>query len=198
MINTIWLFLVVGSVIVGLFSGNLNAVANSVATSAADAFKMSLGLTGIMCLWLGMMKIAEKSGLVEKISSALSPALGRIFPDIPKGHPALGSISMNFVANMLGLSNAATPLGIRAMHDLQSLNDKKDVASDSMCMFLALNTSSLQLIPAGAIALLAAGGSTNPTSVTFPALLATTASTLAAFFAARALSRMKIFRNQAF
>ncbi len=198
MINAIWLFLVVGSVIVGLFSGNLNAVANSVATSAAEAFKMSLGLTGIMCLWLGMMKIAEKSGLAGKISSTLSPALGRIFPEIPKGHPAFGSISMNFVANMLGIGNAATPLGIRAMHDLQSLNDQKDVASDSMCMFLALNTSSLQLIPAGAIALLAAGGSTNPTSVTFPALLATIASTLAAFFAVRALSRMKTFRNQTF
>lgn len=194
MINTIWLFLIIGSVFVGLFSGNINAIANSVATSASDGFKISLGLTGVMCLWLGMMKIAEKSGLVEKISVAISPVLRFIFPDIPKGHPALGSISMNFVANMLGLSNAATPLGIKAMNDLQSINKNQTTASDSMCMFLALNTSSLQLIPAGAIALLAAGGSSNPTSVTFPALLATTASTLAAFFAARFLARMNRFR----
>ena len=187
--------LIVGSVVVGLFSNNLNAVASSVATGASDAFKISLGLTGIMCLWLGMMKIAEKSGLVEKISSFISPLLQFVFPQIPKGHPALGSISLNFVANMLGLSNAATPLGIKAMEDLQSLNERKTTASDSMCMFLALNTSSLQLIPAGAIALLAAGGSGNPTSITLPALLATAASTLAGFFAARLLSRLSCFKQ---
>lgn len=195
MINSIWLMLIVGSVVVGLFSNNLNAVASSVATGASDAFKISLGLTGIMCLWLGMMKIAEKSGLVEKISSFISPLLQFVFPQIPKGHPALGSISLNFVANMLGLSNAATPLGIKAMEDLQSLNERKTTASDSMCMFLALNTSSLQLIPAGAIALLAAGGSSNPTSITLPALLATAASTLAGFFAARLLSRLSCFKQ---
>ena len=195
MINSIWLMLIVGSVVVGLFSNNLNAVASSVATGASDAFKISLGLTGIMCLWLGMMKIAEKSGLVEKISSFISPLLQFVFPQIPKGHPALGSISLNFVANMLGLSNAATPLGIKAMEDLQSLNERKTTASDSMCMFLALNTSSLQLIPAGAIALLAAGGSGNPTSITLPALLATAASTLAGFFAARLLSRLSCFKQ---
>lgn len=195
MINSIWLMLIVGSVVVGLFSNNLNAVASSVATGASDAFKISLGLTGIMCLWLGMMKIAEKSGLVEKISSFISPLLQFVFPQIPKGHPALGSISLNLVANMLGLSNAATPLGIKAMEDLQSLNERKTTASDSMCMFLALNTSSLQLIPAGAIALLAAGGSSNPTSITLPALLATAASTLAGFFAARLLSRLSCFKQ---
>ena len=195
MINSIWLFLIVGSVVVGLLSNNLNGVARAVATGASDAFKISLGLTGIMCLWLGMMKIAEKSGLLEKFSSFISPLLRYIFPQIPEGHPAIGIISMNFVANMLGLSNAATPLGIKAMKDLQSLNEGKNVASDSMCMFLALNTSSLQLIPAGAIALLAAGGSSNPTSVTLPALLATTASTLAGFFAARMLSRLTRFKQ---
>lgn len=195
MINIIWLFLLIGSVAVGLVTSNLNAIANSVATSASEAFRISLGLTGVMCLWLGMMKIAEKSGLVEKFSSLISPLLQYIFPDIPKGHRALGSISMNFVANMLGLSNAATPLGIKAMKDLQSLNEGRNVASDSMCMFLALNTSSLQLIPAGAIALLAAGGSSNPTIVTFPALLATTASTLAGFFAARMMSRFTHFQE---
>ncbi len=195
MINTIWLVLIVGSVIIGLFSFNLNAVANSVAASASEAFRISLGLTGVMCLWLGIMKIAEKSGLVEKFSGAISPVLRFVFPDIPRGHPAFGSISMNFVANMLGLSNAATPLGIKAMRDLQSLNEGGKVASDSMCMFLALNTSSLQLIPAGAIALLAAGGASNPMSITFPALLATGASTFAAFFAARLLARMARFKK---
>lgn len=195
MINLIWLLLIVGSVVVGLLSNSLNAVANSVATGASDAFKISLGLTGIMCLWLGMMKIAEKSGLVEKFSSFISPLLQYVFPQIPKGHPAIGSISMNFVANMLGLSNAATPLGIKAMKDLQSLNEGKNVASDSMCMFLALNTSSLQLIPAGAIALLAAGGSSHPTAVTLPALLATAVSTIAGFFAARILSGLTHFKQ---
>ena len=195
MMNTIWLGLIVGSVLIGVFSSNINAVANSVATSASEAFRISLGLTGVMCLWLGIMKIAEKSGLVEKFSSVISPLLRLVFPAIPKGHPALGSISMNFVANMLGLSNAATPLGIKAMHDLQTLNDDKTVASDSMCMFLALNTSSLQLIPATAIAMLAAGGSSSATSITLPALLATTASTLAAFFAARMLARFSRSRK---
>ncbi len=195
MINTIWLILILGSVAVGLLSLNLNSVANSVVTSASEAFKIALGLTGVMCLWLGIMKIAEKSGLVERFSLLISPILKYVFPEIPKGHPAFSSISMNFIANMLGLNNAATPLGIKAMHDLQSLNENKETASNSMCMFLALNTSSLQLIPAGAIALLAAGGSANPTAITFPTLIATAASTLAAFFAVRLLCRMRRFKD---
>ena len=129
MINTIWLILILGSVAVGLLSLNLNSVANSVVTSASEAFKIALGLTGVMCLWLGIMKIAEKSGLVERFSLLISPILKYVFPEIPKGHPAFSSISMNFIANMLGLNNAATPLGIKAMHDLQSLNENKETAS---------------------------------------------------------------------
>ena len=195
MLNVIWLVLLVGSVVVAVFTGHLKEVVAAVTESAETAFKLALGFTGIMALWLGTMKIAEESGLVGLFTRAITPAMRYLFPDIPRGHPAIGSMAMNMVANMLGMNNAATPLGIRAMRDLDALNAQKGRATDAMCMFLAINTSSLQLVPAGAIALLAAGGASDPTVIVFPALMATIVSTVTGILAAKLLSRMRRFRN---
>jgi len=194
MLNVIWLVLLVGSAVVAVATGHTKELISSVTDSAGAAFKLALGFTGIMALWLGIMKIAEDGGLVERLTAAIQPVMRFLFPGVPRGHPAMGSMAMNMVANMFGLNNAATPLGIRAMEDLDTLNREKGTATDDMCMFLAINTSSLQLIPAGAIAVLASGGSSDPTVIVFPALLATTVSTVTGVLAARWLSRMKRFR----
>jgi len=195
MLNIIWLILLVGSVVVALVTGHTKDVVVSVTESAGSAFKLALGFTGIMALWLGIMKIAEESGLIKRVTILIAPAMRFLFPRIPDGHPALGSMAMNMVANMFGLSNAATPLGIRAMEDLQTLNPNPGMATDEMCMFLAINTSGLQLVPAGAIALLAAGGSSDPTVIVFPAIMATICATLMGVTAAKLLSRMRRFRQ---
>lgn len=195
MLNIIWLILLVGSVAIALLTGQVKEVVVSVTDSAVSAFKLALGLTGIMALWLGIMRIAEDSGLIAGFTRLIAPLMRFLFPGIPDGHPALGSMAMNMVANMFGLNNAATPLGIRAMEDLETLNQRKGTATDDMCMFLAINTSSIQLIPAGAIALLAGGGSTDPTAIVFPALIATFVSTVAGITAARLLSRLRRFRG---
>jgi spore maturation protein A len=195
MLNVIWLVLLVGSVVVALFTGHVREVVASVTDSAGSAFKLALGFTGIMALWLGIMRIAAESGLVERFTRLIAPCMRWLFPDIPRDHPALGSMAMNMVANLFGLNNAATPLGLKAMGDLDTLNPRKGTATDSMCMFLAINTSSLQLIPAGAIALLAAGGSSEPTVIVLPAILATSISTLTGVMAARILCRLRRFRD---
>lgn len=193
--NVLWPALIVGAAAVAVFTGNLGEVVASVPKSATSAFKLALGFTGVMALWLGIMKIADESGLVDRITAHIAPALRLLFPNVPRDHPAMASIAMNMAANMFGLNNAATPLGIRAMKDLDELNPEKGTASDEMCMFLAVNTSSVQLVPAGAIALLAAGGASDPTVVVFPALVATTVSTVTGVTAAKLLSRMKRFRT---
>lgn len=178
-----------------LLTGNLKPLVNAIPESAMNAFKLSLGLTGIMALWLGIMRIAETSGLTEKLSVLIAPLMRRIFPGVPKDHPAVASMAANMVANMFGLNNAATPLGIKAMKDLETLNPVKGSATHAMCMFLALNTSSLQLVPFGAIALLAAGGSSDPTIIIFPAIIATSFSTISAFCIARMMSKMKRYQD---
>ncbi len=194
MLNIIWLVLLVGSTVTAVFTGHVKDLVVAVTESAGSAFKLALGFTGIMALWLGIMRIAQDSGLVDRFTALIAPLMRLLFPGIPPGHPALGSMAMNIVANMFGLNNAATPLGIRAMTDLETLNTRKGTATDAMCMFLAINTSSVQLVPAGAIALLAAGGSSDPTVVVFPALLATTVSTISGVLAASLLSRLRRFR----
>lgn len=195
MLNIIWLVLLVGSVAIALMTGHVKELVASVTSSAEAAFKLALGFTGIMALWLGIMKIAQDSGLVDRFTSLIRPAMRLLFRGVPEGHPAVGSMAMNMVANVFGLSNAATPFGIQAMKDLDTLNNAKGTATDDMCMFLAINTSSLQIIPAGAIALLAAGGSSDPTVIVFPALVATLVSTVVGVAAARLLSRMARFRR---
>lgn len=166
--------------------GDINVwsdIMNASFSQAAFAFEVSLGLTGVLTLWLGIMKIGERGGVVEHMSRWISPFFTRLFPGIPKGHPAFGSIFMNISANMLGLDNAATPMGLKAMQQMQTLNDKKDTATDAMIMFLVLNSSGLCLIPVSIMMYRAQGGAQNPTDVFIPILLATAVATLVGLIA---------------
>jgi spore maturation protein SpmA/spore maturation protein SpmB len=189
-LNYIWIafFLIAFVIAVGetVFNGNLSIwsdIMNSSFTSAATAFEISLGLTGVLSLWLGLMKIGERAGVINFFGRLISPLFCRLFPEIPKGHPAMGSIFMNISANMLGLDNAATPLGLKAMKELQELNPKKDTASNAMIMFLVLNASGLCFIPISIMMYRAQAGAANPTDVFLPILLATFISTLVGIIA---------------
>lgn len=184
------------SVVVGLIEGRIDQVVKAVTDSAKLGFEIAIGLTGIMSLWLGIMSIATESGLVSKLALFLKPILIRLFPDIPANHPAMGAMVMNIAANMLGLANAATPFGLQAMKELQSLNQHIKIATNSMCTFLAINTSSVQLIPATAIAYLAANGSSNPSAVIFSSLVATSVSTVVAIVAVFYLAKLPMFQAQ--
>ena len=185
-LNYIWVaFFIIAFVIALLkmiFMGDMEvfpAMMNSTFDSSKTAFEISLGLTGVLSLWLGIMKIGEKGGVIAVLSRILSPVFTKLFPDIPKGHPVTGSIFMNIAANMLGLDNAATPLGLKAMEQLQTLNPKKDTATNPMIMFLVLNTSGLTLIPVSVMVYRAQLGAAQPTDIFIPILLATFFSTLA-------------------
>lgn len=184
-LNYIWVAFFVIAFVVALgrllFMGDTDiftALVNSTFDSSKNAFEISLGLTGILALWLGIMKIGEQSGMIGALSRWLSPVFCRLFPDIPKGHPAMGSIFMNLSANMLGLDNAATPMGLKAMKELQELNPKKDTATNPMIMFLVINTSGLILIPVSIMVYRAQMGASLPTDIFIPTLLTTTVSTL--------------------
>lgn len=194
MLNLIWLGMILISVVVGVIEGRIDEVVRAVTDSAKLGFELALGLAGIMTFWLGIMSVATESGLVAILGKVLKPVLKRLFPDIPVEHPAMGAMVMNIAANMLGLANAATPFGLQAMKELQSLNQNLKVATNSMCTFLAINTSSVQLIPVTAIAFLAANGSTNPSSVVFTSLIATTVSTLVAIVAVKQLAKLPRFK----
>lgn len=194
MLNIIWLGMILTSIIVGITQGRIDEVVHAITDSAKLGFELALGLAGIMCLWLGIMSIATESGLINLLGIVLRPVLRRLFPDIPAEHPAMGAIAMNIAANMLGIVNAATPFGLQAMKELQTLNHHAKIATNSMCTFLAINTSSVQLIPATAIAYLAANGSKDPGSVVFSSLIATIISTLVAIIAVKQLAKLPLFR----
>jgi len=192
MLNYIWFGMIFISVMVGSITGNINAVADAAISMAKTAVEIAISLIGIMALWLGTMKIAEESGLISIIARALRPITVRLFPDVPKDHPAIGSIVLNMAANILGLGNAATPLGLKAMEELQELNPKKDTATNAMCTFLAINTSSVQIIlPATVVALM--GAESNQIFIT--TILATGLSTVAAVISVRALEGMDRFKS---
>jgi spore maturation protein A len=193
MLNFIWIALMVTAIICGALTGRLDAVVKSITDNATLAFNVALGLAGTMTLWLGLMKIAEDSGIVTGIARLLKPIMTWLFPEVPPEHPAMGAMVMNMTANMLGLGNAATPLGLKAMQHLESLNENPGVATNAMCTFLAINTSSIQLIPATAIAYLAANGATHPTDVIASALIATMCSTIAAIIAVKLFARLSLF-----
>lgn len=190
MINIIWFVLLASGIIVGFINGNIEAVTAAAIGHAESAVAISLGLIGVMALWLGIMKIAEDAGLVSTIAKALRLVMKPLFPEIPENHPAMGAIVMNMGANILGLGNAATPLGINAMKEMQKLNPNKDTATNSMVMFLAINTSSITLIPATVIAIRASAGAMNPTEIIGPTLIATTISTIVAICAVKILQRL--------
>jgi spore maturation protein SpmA len=193
-LNYIWLALVLLAVAIGGWNDRFKDVTEGALDGAKTAVTIALGLIGIMALWLGVMRLAEKAGLVQRIARGLRPIMRRLFPDVPSEHPAMGSMVMNMSANMLGLGNAATPLGLRAMRDLESLNPRPGVATNAMCTFLAINTSSVQLIPATAIAILAASGSTRPTAIVGTALLATLCAASVAIISVKLLEKLPIFR----
>ncbi len=194
MLNWIWLGLLVGGTLIAGFSGRMKPAVDGAIGGAQQAVTLAIGFVGIMALWLGVMRLADQAGLVRTLAAWLRPVLRRLFPDVPENHPALGSIVMNTAANMLGLTNAATPLGLRAMKDLETLNPTPGTATNAMCTFLAINTSSVQLIPVTAIAVLAAGGSTQPTAIVGTAFLATFCSTIAGIAAVKWLQQRKPFR----
>ena len=190
MLNYIWFGMMAISVVSAIFTGRIDAVTEAAINMSKTAVEISIGLIGIMALWLGIMKIAEESGLIRIIARGLRPITTRLFPDVPEDHPAIGSIILNMAANMLGLGNAATPLGLKAMEELQELNPKKDTATNAMVMFLAINTSSVQLIvPATVVALLGVAAS----QIFITTILATLCSTITAIFMVKVLEKTKRF-----
>ncbi len=200
-LNWIWIsfFLIAFLMAAGrsLFGGDFQVwsdIMNASFDQAAFAFEISLGLTGVLTLWLGIMKIGEKAGVVEFFGRLISPFFSRLFPGIPKGHPAMGAIFMNISANMLGLDNAATPMGLKAMQEMQSLNPKKDTATDAMIMFLVLNSSGLCLIPISIMMYRAQGGAANPTDVFIPILIATAIATIVGLTALCIRQKIKMDR----
>ena len=200
-LNYIWIgFFLIAFLIalVQLFMGNTEvfpAIMNSTFDNAKTAFEISLGLTGVLSLWMGIMKIGEKGGLVDTLARWLSPLMVRLFPEIPAGHPVFGHIFMNFSANMLGLDNAATPLGLKAMEGMQELNQKKDTATNAMIMFLVLNTSGLTLIPVGVMTYRAVAGAAQPTDVFIPILIATAIATLAGMIITSLYQHINLFNR---
>ena len=189
-LNWIWIGLLAVAFLMAIgrtiFMGDLavwSEIINSSFSQAAFAFEISLGLTGVLTLWLGIMKIGEKGGVIDFFARLINPFFSRLFPGIPKGHPAMGAIFMNISANMLGLDNAATPMGLRAMQEMQSLNKDKEKATDAMIMFLVLNSSGLCLIPISVMMYRAQGGASNPTDIFLPILIATSIATLAGLIA---------------
>ncbi len=199
-LNYIWIaFFLIAAVcaIVQCFLGNTSVFAdmiNSTFDNSKTAFEISLGLTGVLSLWMGVMKVGEKGGMVNALSRMLSPLFTRLFPDIPKGHPATGHIFMNVAANMLGLDNAATPLGLKAMESMQELNKDKHTASNPMIMFLVLNTSGLTIIPVSIMVYRAQMGAAQPTDIFVPILLATTIATLAGIIAVSIYQRINLLQ----
>jgi spore maturation protein A len=180
MINIIWFFMIGIGIVFAVINGNLDMINRVVIENTGEAVTFAIGLTGIMATWLGLMKIAEKSGLIKSMGKILSPLLRFIFPEIPKNHPANTAIIMNMAANMFGAGNSATALGLKAMEELQTLNDKKDTATNAMAMFLVINMSSVQLIPLTVLKVRADAGSADPTEIISTTLIATIVSTIVA------------------
>jgi len=194
-LNYIWLALVLAAVLLGGWHGRFKEVTDAAFDAARTAVMgIALPLVGLTALWLGLMRLSEKAGLIQTLARGLLPFMRRLFPDVPAGHPAMGSMLMNMAANMIGLTNAATPLGLRAMNDLEKLNPRPGTATNAMCTFLAINTSSLQLVPATAIALLAAAGSAQPTAIVGTTLVATSCAVTTAIVSVKLLERLPWFR----
>ena len=191
--NYIFFALIAVSIVVGIFNNTLNEVVNSMLSACNTAVKISFSLIGIMAFWLGIMRIAEKSGLVQILSKLLNPIAKILFKDVKKDSPVVGDITMSVAANALGLTNAATPIGLKVMKELQEDNKNKDTASDSMCMFLGMNTAGFQIIPATVIAVLVGVGAKNPSEIILPTLIVTSISFLVAIITA--LIFRKIWRE---
>ncbi|NLW07012.1 MAG: spore maturation protein [Clostridia bacterium] len=190
MVNIIWLLMLLSGIAVAGYNGQIEVVTEAALRAAQTAVTLAFELIGLMALWLGLLKIAEKAGLVALLARFLRPFTHFLFPEIPREHPAIGSIIMNISANILGLGNAATPFGLKAMQQLQSLNKQKDEATPAMCTFLALNTGCVTLIPATIIGIRAAANSSDPTIIVGPTIMATLFSMLVAIAADRCFRRL--------
>lgn len=188
--NYIWFFLIFISIVTAAFTGRIDAVVRSILEGAHKSVEVAIYLAGIMAFWLGIMRIAEKSGMVEFIARLLTPVARKLFPEIPDGNPAVGDIAMNFTANAFGLSNAATPMGLKAMEELQKINKDKNSASNAMCTLLAMNTAGFQIVPATVIAVLASFGAKNPTDIVLPALIVTSIAFLSALVIVKILEKL--------
>lgn len=193
MLGYIWVFLIISSFVIAASNGKIDAVNASIIDSCKFAVEISISLIGIMAFWLGIMKLAEAAGLVALVSKLIKPFARMLFPDVPPDHPAIGNIAMNFSANALGLTNAATPIGIKAMEELQTLNPSKYTATNAMCTFLAINTAGFQLVPASIIAVLAAAGSKNPAVIIGPTMLASGFALVCAVTSVKILEKMSFF-----
>lgn len=187
MLNYIWAGMILFAFVVAAFTGRIEQTTQATLTSATDAVKMSIELLGIMCLWTGLMEIANRSGLIKIIARIIRPLTKLLFPQLPSSSPAVGAIVLNMVANMMGLANAATPLGLKAMKELQKLNHNKDTASNAMCMFVVINTASIQLIPSTVIALRSAAGSANPFEIITPVWIVSICAVIVGVIAAKVL-----------
>jgi spore maturation protein A len=186
----VWVFLLVASVGAAALSGRVGALTPAIAESAQQAVTLSIGLVGVMALWLGLVRVAEDAGLVRALARVARPIMVRLFPEVPPEHPAMGAMVMNVAANLFGIGNAATPLGLEAMRQLDTLNPHKGTASDAQALFCALNTASVQLVPASVIALRASAGAANPGDVLAPTLVATLCGAAVAIVAAKLLARL--------
>lgn len=196
MLGYIWLFFIVSAVVLGAVNGKIGAVTQSILDSANLAVEISISLIGIMAFWLGIMKLAEASGLIVVFSKLIKPITRKLFPDVPPEHPAIGNMAMNFSANALGLTNAATPIGIKAMKELQKINKNKTVATNAMCTFLAINTAGFQLVPASIIAILATAGSKTPTNIIGPTMIASMCALSTAIISVKVLEKMPFFKHK--
>lgn len=189
-VNAVWLVLIVGGIVVSGLHHSMLPVTEAIVTGSEKAVEVAFGFIGIMTLWLGLARIAEESGLMRALSRLLAPVVSRLFPEIPEDHPAMGNMVMNMVANILGMGSAATPFGLKAMGDLQELNDVKDRASANMITFMALNTASLCLVPATVVALRVAAGSKDATAIVGPTIVATAFAMIVAVTVDRLFRRM--------
>lgn len=192
--QVIWLFLVATGVITAMLTGRMAEVTKAVIEAAKTSVELSIGLIGIMALWLGFMKLAEGAGLVQALARLLRPVMKRLFPDVPPEHPAMGSMLSNIAANMLGLGNSATALGLKAMQDLKSLSKHAETATNAMATFLTINTTSVTVIPATVIAMRASAGSENPAGIIGAAIIATICSTVVGVTMAKLLEKRKAYR----
>jgi spore maturation protein SpmA len=188
-INIIWLSMIVIATVTAAYTGKMANVTNAMFLSAKSAVTLAIALVGPMALWFGAMKVVEAGGLMRMIARAISPVMRRLFPDVPTDHPAMSAIIMNMAANALGLTNAATPMGLKAMKELDTLNPEKGTATNAMCLFLAINTSNVAILPLGVITIRAVAGSSSPAAIMVPSLIATSCSTIVAIIAAKLLER---------
>lgn len=189
MINFIWFFMIFTGFVLAFINGNMESAANASIKGAQSAVELCIGLIGVMSVWSGIMKVAEKSGLTSIIAKLMKPIMKLLFPGVPSNHPAMGAMIMNMASNMLGLSNAATPFGIKAMEELTKLNLNKDRASDSMVMFLVINSACLQLIPASIISIRANYGSKNPSEIIVSTIISTIAAAIVGIISCKLLEK---------